>query len=696
MQWIDWTIVAGLMLVLTIAALRTRKYTRSVSAFLAANRCGGRYLICVATNMAQVGVISLVWFFEMNYEVGYAGLWWPMAEGPALIIIAISGWVVYRYRQTRAMTLAQFFEMRYSKRFRIFAGIVAYVSGIINFGIFPAIGARFFIALCGLPPHFEMLGLEIGTFSALMVLLLGTSLVFTFLGGQIAVMVTDFLQGAFANIVFAVVILYLLLYAFRWEQISEVLLQPAAGKSLINPLDMGKQEHFNFWFFMIGVAGLFYGVLAWQGTQGYNCAAKNAHEAKMANLLAGWRNRVLLLVVLVVPICVRTVMQHDDFTDTGAQVQAALADLTAEHDAALAGQLETQLRTPAALGRILPVGLLGAWCAAMLAAFISTHDTYLHSWGSIFVQDVILPLRKKPLSPRQHLWMLRASIFGVAAFIFIFSQFYRPTQYVSMFLIITGAIYVGGAGAVIIGGLYTRWGTTAGAWTAMLTGSLIATVSVVIKQVPEEGFADFVTSAGFFGPALDLVRNRITGQELNFIAICSAVGLYVVVSLLTSRQPFNLDRMLHRGKYAIEGDESVSLAECTTFWEKLGFTREFTGRDKIVAYITLAWPLVWTGIFLVGTAYALWRAGAGEDIARETWIKFWWAYTWFTLACSIAVSIWFVVGGFKDLRYLFKSLRSQAADVTDDGRVEHDDSDEGGFVERIEPTDSASPPERLA
>ncbi len=673
MHWIDWAIVAGLLIVLTIGALRTRKYTRTVSAFLAANRCGGRYLICVATSMAQVGVISLVWFFEMNYEVGYAGLWWPMAEGPALIIIAISGWVVYRYRQTRAMTLAQFFEMRYSKRFRIFAGIVAYVSGIINFGIFPAIGARFFIALCGLPPQFELLGLEIGTFSALMVLLLGTSLVFTFLGGQIAVMVTDFLQGAFANIVFAVVILYLLLYAFRWEQISEVLLQPAEGKSLINPLDMGKQEHFDVWFFMIGVAGLFYGVLAWQGTQGYNCAAKNAHEAKMANLLGGWRNRVLLLVVLVVPICVRTVMQHDDFADTGAQVQAALTDLTAEHDAALADQLETQLRTPAALGRILPVGLLGAWCAAMLAAFISTHDTYLHSWGSIFVQDVILPLRKKPLSPRQHLWMLRASIFGVAAFIFVFSQFYKPTQYVSMFLIITGAIYVGGAGAVIIGGLYTRWGTTAGAWTAMLTGSIIATVSVVIKQVPEEGFAEFVSTAGIFGQALDLVRNRITGQELNFIAICSAVGLYVVVSLLTSRQPFNLDRMLHRGKYAIEGDASVSLAECTTFWEKLGFTKEFTGRDKIVAYITLAWPLVWTGIFLVGTAYALWRAGTGKDIATETWIKFWWTYTWFTLACSIAVSIWFVVGGFKDLRYLFKSLRSQAADLTDDGRVEHDE-----------------------
>ena len=49
------------------------------------------------------------------------------------------------------MTLAQFFEMRYSRSFRVFAGLVAFLSGIINYGIFPGVAARFFIALCGFP-----------------------------------------------------------------------------------------------------------------------------------------------------------------------------------------------------------------------------------------------------------------------------------------------------------------------------------------------------------------------------------------------------------------------------------------------------------------------------------------------------------------------------------------------------------------
>ena len=184
MRLIDWAIVAGLICTLTCAALTTRKHSRSVAAFLAAERCGGRYLISLAFGMSQLGVITLVGFFEQNYDVGYTSIWWPLMEGPAWIIMGLSGWVIYRYRQTRAMTLAQFFEMRYSRNFRVFAGVVAYLSGIINFGIFPAISAHFFIALCGLPEHLQVGVLTVSTFAALMLLLIGVALFFTFIGGQ--------------------------------------------------------------------------------------------------------------------------------------------------------------------------------------------------------------------------------------------------------------------------------------------------------------------------------------------------------------------------------------------------------------------------------------------------------------------------------------------------------------------------------
>jgi len=102
------------------------------------------------------------------------------------------------------LTLAEFFEKRYSRRFRIFAGTVAFVAGLINFGIFPSVGAHFFIHFLGLPETWYFWGISLPVFPTLMALLLTTAVYFVFAGGQVAVMITDFIQGAFANIVFLI------------------------------------------------------------------------------------------------------------------------------------------------------------------------------------------------------------------------------------------------------------------------------------------------------------------------------------------------------------------------------------------------------------------------------------------------------------------------------------------------------------
>jgi len=648
MNLLDWGIVAALVFVLFVAALRTRKYTRSVSDFLAANRCGRRYLISMANAMAGLGVISLVYWFEVYYEAGYTAYWWGAMTEPAMIVMALSGWVVYRFRQTRALTLAQFFEMRYSRDFRVFTGIVAWLAGIINFGIFPAVGARFFIALCGLPQTYHVLGVGLSTFVTLMLGLLSISLVFTFLGGHIAVMVTDFLQGVFTNLVFAVLVAFMLC-TFDWSQISEVLLQAPEEKSLVHPFHIGEQDHFNIWYFLISVVIAVYGVLGWQGTQGYNCCAKDAHEAKMAGILNGWRFRVLLLIALVTPLAVRTFLQHPDFSAQAAAVHESLGSIQASSPEE-AETLQNQLRTPYALAVMLPAGLLGLMCAAMLAAFISTHDTYLHSWGSIFIQDVILPFRKKPFTQKQHLWLLRASIFGVAVFIFFFSLLFRQLQFITMFCAVTASIFVGGAGSVIIGGLYWKRGTTRGAWAAMITGMVVSLAGVLFKQVFKE-------------------IEHPNGQEWAFIAIVSSVGMYVLCSLLGPRKVHDMDRLLHRGKHAVKGESYTSFKDARTWLEKLGVDREFTGWDRVVTLISVGWPILWTVLFLAGTGWCLLREDAGDEVTVGTWLGIWHWFTWFLFAASVAVTVWFTIGGLKDILYMFRTLRTRTADPDDDGRV---------------------------
>lgn len=72
------------------------------------------------------------------------------SSDPVGIIVALSGFVTYRFRQTRAMTLAQFFELRYSRKFRLFAGMLGFFAGIMNFGIIPAVAhaSLFTFSIC--------------------------------------------------------------------------------------------------------------------------------------------------------------------------------------------------------------------------------------------------------------------------------------------------------------------------------------------------------------------------------------------------------------------------------------------------------------------------------------------------------------------------------------------------------------------
>src|SRR5258708_246585 len=140
------------------------------------------------------------------------------------------------------------------------------------------------------------------------------------------------------------------------------------------------------------------------------------------------------------------------------------------------------MEIPIALSHLLPSGLRGMFAAILLMGLLGGDSVHLHSWGSILVQDVLLPRRKRPVSPRRHIFLLRLSMAGVAIFAFLFGCFFRQTEYIMMWWSVTASIYVGGAGAAIIGGLYWKKGTTAGAWVALIVGSQLSTCGMFSRD----------------------------------------------------------------------------------------------------------------------------------------------------------------------------------------------------------------------
>ncbi len=291
MQWIDWLLVVIPIRFVLAVAVYTRRFVKSVADFLSAGRCAGRYLLANARGESDSGLANAMSKFEVILVSGFVLNFWEKISVPALLLVGITGFVIYRFRETRAMTLAQFFEMRYSRRFRLFMGGLAFLSGILNYGIFPAVSARFFIYFLDLPHHVTVLGLPMPTFALIMAAYLTCTVFMITLGGQVTLMVTDCIEGLLSHLIY-IAIVAAIFFIVSWSQIVQVMSEMPAGYSHIDPFDAEKVDDFNIWYVLMALVMTVYTTMALQNKQGFNSAARTPHESRMGHVLGtGGRTR---------------------------------------------------------------------------------------------------------------------------------------------------------------------------------------------------------------------------------------------------------------------------------------------------------------------------------------------------------------------------------------------------------------------
>ena len=515
---------------------------------------------------------------------------------------------------------------------------------------------------------------------------------FVYTGGQIAVIIAYFFLGVFIIVVLFIIKIFIY-NKVDWDQVSDSLkntpIKLAAeevdklrnedfykvlndeekeenikeikdkfeNSSLINPFKTIRVEDFNLTYFLIGLIGMFYGTLSWQGHQAYNSSAKSAHEAKMAAVLGDIRWKPQGLFIFLVPVLTYVFMNHSDFALVAESVNSSLDSLNSE-------TLKSQMRAPIVLSEVLPVGLLGAFAALMLAAFISTHDTYLHSWASIFVQDVILPFRKKPFEKDDHIKALRYSIFGVAIFIFIFSLVFDQNQEIALYFAVTFAIFAGGVGAVIIGGLYWDRGTTEGAWAAMIVGATVAVTGTIVPQISDSWLSQ--ENNLIWLKNLIFKLKEINGIKFYALSMGFSSFSYILVSLFTFRERVNMDKLLNRGKYSIKKETKIIDEKVKPILKIFGIGKEFTIEDKIIYLVSFVWNIFFTLVFVFGTIYNLYN-----DVSDESWMLYWKYQIYINIVFSFIIIIWFTIGGFIDIKKMFISLDSDKRDHGDSGWVEN-------------------------
>ena len=749
MSWIDWCIVIIPVALVYAFGCYARKYIRGVSDYLAAGRLCGRYVINVGEMANALSIVGLTAYVEMQYKTGFALGFWGNVLMPLSIVLSLTGFCIYRFRETKAMSLGQFLEMRYSRGFRIFAAALRSLSEMLANMIMPALAARFFIYFLDLPRTISIFGFEIQTFMLIVVLTLIMAVSIIFMGGTLALVITDTIQGMFCYPLLTIFVIFILCN-FSWtEEILPVMNDRVTGESFLNPYDIKNLQDFNV-FSMVIVTGfvLIMHRASWTGA-GTESAARSPHEQKMASLLGSWRNSIVVVFQVLIAITIITLLNHYRFAEDAHEIRTGLASQVVEEvvvdqqtqsnvvdniqaipvqvhqigiDAPLSQKdnldvvylnnihqslkdnisdegeanslfqecrtLFYQLNMALSMRHMLPTGLMGAFCLLMILAMISTDDTRIYSAALTISQDVILPLRKKSITPKQHLRMIRLVTIGVGVFFAIGSFFMSQLDYIQLYITLVCTMWLGGCGPVMIFGLYSRFGTSAGAWTSLLVGMFMAITGVMLQTYWASDIYPYLAANNMvesvdavlracsspFEPwihwEMDAVKFPINSYEFYFLTMLLTLILYIAVSYATMKEPFNLDRMLHRGKYAIDGERNIKIKWSlkTVFSNLIGISPEYTRGDRCIAYGLFLYSFVFQFVIMF-VLVACWNI-------FSPWPIEWWGHYFLILQLIVPAilaaitTVWFTVGGIIDMRQLFKDLKNRKDNPLDNGQVE--------------------------
>ncbi len=184
------------------------------------------------------------------------------------------------------------------------------------------------------------------------------------------------------------------------------------------------------------------------------------------------------------------------------------------------------LAMPLFLSRVLPSGLIGITCAGMLAAFMSTHDSYLLCWSSVLTQDVVAPWFKDGLSSKARLLLTRIFIVCIGIFILVWGLWYPLGQDLWDYMAISGAIYSIGGFALLAFGLYWKRASRVGAYLSLMSAFLVLLGLTPVQNMFSGLLAPFKRMLGV------APEESISSAVVGLVVLVTAVVLMVAGSLL--------------------------------------------------------------------------------------------------------------------------------------------------------------------
>jgi SSS family solute:Na+ symporter len=477
---IDWIILVIYLGFSAFVGIRAKKYVENMDGYFVAGRKVKAALGTATLIATEIGVVTFMYFAELGYVSGFSCFVLGVIGFLGYMVIGKTGFIVMGLRKLKVITIPEFYEIRYGKNVRFLGGILLFLGGVLNMGIFLKMDGLFLTETMGFGPDVLVI---------IMVIMLIIVVSYTVLGGMFSVVITDFIQFVVLSFGMLIATIFVLLRVSFSEVASVVVRQ--FGEAGVNPI---VNSHFGWPF------------LLWMLIGSVAISALNQPAASKAFASES-------------PEVGRKVFLYTGITLAGRYMIPMFWGVAA---LALFGpSLDPKTAMPRLLGTVVPSGFLGLMVAGMLAASMSTYSAYMLAWSSVATRDIIAPCTKNGLTEKKSMTISRIISCLLGIFILVFGLWYEIPATAFQYLAITGAMYAAGAFGCVAGGLYWKKANIVGAYSSLALGGAAPIAFLVLDQIKN------ALPPGM----LFLVDVNVSGF-LSFVL--AAIGM-VVGSLVTQR-----------------------------------------------------------------------------------------------------------------------------------------------------------------
>lgn len=449
--WIIIAFILYIVVMIVIGAVYSMRTKNAEDYFLGGRGLGG-WVGAMSAQASDMSGWLLMGLPGSIYLLGTGELWVSLG----LFLGTLFNWLLvagrlrrYTIRANNSVTLPEYFENRFhdkSKALILVSAIVFVVFFLVYTASALSSGAKLFKVVFGLDYTVALL---IGTL---------VILVYTFLGGFLAVCTTDLIQGLMMIIMILAVPIILLFLIEPGSIMSTLAASGVEGGTAVylNPFRSGSSS--------INVAGIISG-LAWG--LGY-CgmphilvrfmAIKSEKEMKKSKIIANVWNFLALGVVSVLAILARVYM----FPKVGVLEDAEnIVVMTVKE------LFTNEFAIPFLAGILL---------CAILAAIMSTADSQLLVTASAVSKDLYADVIKKGknVSEKKILMISRIVVVCVAAIAFLIAL--NPNSSIMGLVSDAWAGFGAAFGPVVVLSLYWKKTTKTGALSGIITGALVVII----------------------------------------------------------------------------------------------------------------------------------------------------------------------------------------------------------------------------